>query len=80
MLKRVIDVEYEIEGKVFADAHNVAEYATDAVAYLSGLGIINGTEAANGMLFNPTSNITREEAAAISNRVYAYVAGILAAK
>ena len=71
MMKLVLgDVAINGEAIEFADAANIADYAKDAIAYLSSLGIVKGSQADAGVLVNPTSQITREEAVAILNRVY----------
>ena len=51
----------------FSDASSVAPYAQQAVSFLVGKGIIQGS---NGIL-NPTQNITRAETAVILDRIMA---------
>lgn len=48
-------------GDDFVDQDEIADYAKDAVAHMSGIGIINGYEGK----FMPSNNITRAEAATI---------------
>jgi len=71
MMKLVLgDVTQNGNAIEFADSDSVSDYAKDAIAYLSSLSIVKGSQTDTGLLVNPTSQITREEAVAILNRVY----------
>lgn len=54
----------------FADAEKCADYAKEAVAELSALGIINGV---GDNLYEPTQTATRAQAAVIINRALDYL-------
>lgn len=56
--------------KIFADDDSIAEYARDAVAFLGGAGVVNGTDGGN---FNPTGNLTRAEAAQLLFNASEYI-------
>lgn len=71
------EIKVEGEAKAFVDGAELPEYAKAAVDMLSGLGIINGSEVNGGFKFSGAANITREEAAAITNRIYEFVASVL---
>ncbi len=81
MIKLAIgDVKVEGEAIAFADAADIADYAADAFGLLSSVGILKGSESENGIAANPKANITREEAAALSNRAYDFVKSVKIAK
>ena len=81
MVKLAIgDITVEGTGVNFADAADVSDYAADAFNLLSATGILRGSAGENGVYANPKANITREEAAALSNRVYEFVKAIKYAK
>ena len=54
----------------FNDSENISDYAKEAVAELSALGIINGV--GDGM-FQPKSVATRAQAAVIIDNVFEYL-------
>lgn len=56
----------------FSDKSDISDYATSHVDKLSGLGIIKGSD--NG--FNPKTNLTRGEIAAIINRTLNLIGGV----
>ncbi|MBO5370613.1 MAG: S-layer homology domain-containing protein [Clostridia bacterium] len=56
--------------KIFADETLIADYARDAVAFLGGAGVVNGTDGGN---FNPTGNLTRAEAAQLLFNASEYI-------
>ncbi|MBQ6998663.1 MAG: S-layer homology domain-containing protein, partial [Clostridia bacterium] len=74
------DVTIEGTGVEFADAAHIADYAKDSIALLSSIGILKGSEGADGVYANPKADITREEAAALSNRAYEFVKVLKTAK
>lgn len=53
---------WETEKITYNDQDTISEYAEEAVATMSGMGIINGTDGGN---FDPTGSFTREMAAKI---------------
>lgn len=58
------------EAKVeYADAHDVSDYAKEAVAQLTNLGMLTGSEGC----FNPLNTATRAEAVAIFSRLIDYL-------
>lgn len=57
---------------LFNDEEEISDYAKEAVAALSELGIINGDENGN---FAPKANATRAETAAIVARTVEYIGG-----
>lgn len=52
----------------FADADSISSYAQSAIKALYSAGIINGTEKDGKLYFNPCSNLTRAQAAAMIGR------------
>ena len=50
----------------FGDADGIAAYAKDAVAKMTGSGVVYGDQHGN---VNPTANATRAEAAAMLSRI-----------
>ena len=62
MLDASVNMDAEAE---FSDSNAVSDYAKEAVKKLCGAGIINGSDGK----FNPKSNLTRAEAAAIISRL-----------
>ena len=58
----------DVSGKnEFSDENMIADYAKEAVAKLSAVGIVNGYENGN---FLPYNKITRAEAAVILTRLF----------
>lgn len=64
--------ETETDKTDFKDAGLIAGYAEEAVQFLSGSGVINGTPEGD---FKPTSNATRAEAAVIIYRAMDFMNG-----
>lgn len=62
MLDASVNMDAEAE---FSDSNAVSDYAKESVKKLCGAGIINGSDGK----FNPKSNLTRAEAAAIISRL-----------
>jgi len=56
---KLIRGDIEITGQAFADDANIADYARQAVSYVTTLKIMNGV-GENG--FDPTATYTREQA------------------
>ncbi len=70
VLKTINSSEIDLsKGTEFADLNDVSEYAAEAVAALSGAGIINGK---GNNMFCPKDNATRAEAAKI---IYSMLGG-----
>ena len=73
MVYRTLQVaksEYDYSGLyqyIFADHNMISSWAQDAVAYLYGVGIVNGV---GDNLFNPRGQTTREEAIVLVKRMY----------
>ena len=77
MMKAVLgDFEHDTVMADFVDSAEVADYAKDAVSFLSALNIVKGCEDCEELKINPTASITREEATAIINRVFDVVAAL----
>lgn len=69
MLYRIIGEKEEIGEISFTDKDYIADYALEAVSYMSRHQIINGYEDGS---FNPEKSLTRAEAAAV---IYRYLKG-----
>lgn len=52
----------------FTDAVDISDYAVTAVAYVSKMGLVEGTDGK----FNPKESLTRAEAAVVLNRFLSY--------
>lgn len=60
------EIENKAESKDFADGTEISDYAKEAVAALSGAGILNGDDYGS---FNPKNNCTRAQAAVMVSNV-----------
>lgn len=54
----------------FADAKDVASWAADAVATLGASEVMQGSQSASGLLFQPKQSTSREQAIVLVNRIY----------
>lgn len=71
ILYRTLKISTSAAGVQFSDSGNIADYASEAVAFLSGNGIITGSDS----LFNPKNSTKRGEAAALISRFMSFNGG-----
>jgi len=65
-----INLPITLEFRIYADANEIAAYASDAIQTLNKLGVINGTgvNADGQTIISPRGNATRAQAAAMFHR------------
>ena len=71
ILYRTLKISTSAAGVQFSDSGNIADYASEAVAFLSENGIITGSDS----LFNPKNSTKRGEAAALISRFMSFNGG-----
>lgn len=71
ILYRTLKISTSAAGVQFSDSGNIADYASEAVAFLSRNGIITGSDS----LFNPKNSTKRGEAAALISRFMSFNGG-----
>lgn len=71
ILYRTLKISTSAAGVQFSDSGNIADYASEAVAFLSENGIITGSDS----LFNPKNSTKRGEAAALISRFISFNGG-----
>ena len=71
ILYRTLKISTSAAGVQFSDSGNIADYASEAVAFLSENGIIPGSDS----LFNPKNSTKRGEAAALISRFMSFNGG-----
>lgn len=71
ILYRTLKISTSAAGVQFSDSGNIADYASEAVAFLSENGIITGSDS----LFNPKNSTKRGEAAALILRFMSFNGG-----
>lgn len=71
IIYRTLKISTNAAGVQFSDSGNIADYASEAVAFLSENGIITGSDS----LFNPKNSTKRGEAAALISRFMSFNGG-----
>ncbi len=59
---------YQASADIFADADEISSWAESEVALAQAMGLVQGSDSEEGMIFRPQASVTRAEAATITMR------------
>lgn len=59
---------YQASVDIFADADEISSWAVSEVALAQAMGLVQGSDSEDGMIFRPQASVTRAEAATITMR------------
>ena len=59
---------YQASADIFADADEISSWAESEVALAQAMGLVQGSDSEDGMIFRPQASVTRAEAATITMR------------
>lgn len=59
---------YQASADIFADADEISSWAVSEVALAQAMGLVQGSDSEDGMIFRPQASVTRAEAATITMR------------
>lgn len=60
--------DYQASVDIFADADEISSWAVSEVALAQAMGLVQGSDSEDGMIFRPQASVTRAEAATITMR------------